>query len=423
MRNGLQRRDHPHLNVYRTESVASKVGLPKLEGGDVTQTALVEYAAALRERYLAAGKKEKGKILDEFCRTTGLHRKAAIRLLRGSPRRGRPARPKKGRPVCYGTEVLEPLRQVWEASDRLSGKLLVAVMKDLVESLARHGELRLAFRLREALCSMSAATIDRRLRGWRRGLGRQPRRRAPATTGLKAEIPIRTWSEWQDVRPGSVQADLVLHCGESTEGFFLTTLTMVDVASGWTEFWPAWGTAMMRVRQAVQRAGMALPFPLRELHTDNGSEFINQTLRAWCKQHGIRFTRGRSYRKNDQAYVEQRNWLGVRRSVGYDRYNSQAAFQALKRLYSLLRLQLNFLRPMRKLVGKRRCGARVTKLYDEPRTPYQRLLESGVLDEATRERLDSELRAINPADLQRRIESALSRLWDRTERKERKKVG
>jgi len=389
----------------------------------VTQAALVEYAAALRERYLAAGKKEKGKILDEFCRTTSLHRKAAIRLLRGRQRRGRPARPKKGRPVCYGTEVLEPLRQVWEASDRLSGKLLVAVMKDLVESLARHGELRLASRLREALCSMSAATIDRRLRGWRRGLGRQPRRRAPATTGLKAEIPIRTWSEWQDVRPGSVQADLVLHCGESTEGFFLTTLTMVDVASGWTEFWPAWGTAMMRVRQAVQRAGMALPFPLRELHTDNGSEFINQTLRAWCKQHGIRFTRGRSYRKNDQAYVEQRNWLGVRRSVGYDRYNSQAAFQALQRLYSLLRLQLNFLRPMRKLVGKRRCGARVTKLYDEPRTPYQRLLESAVLDEATRERLDKELRAINPAYLQRRIESALTQLWDRTERKERKKVG
>lgn len=389
----------------------------------MTRTALGEYAAALRERYLAAGKKEKGSILDEFCRTTGLHRKAAIRLLRGRPRCDGSARRRKGRPIRYGTEVLEPLRQVWEASDRLSGKLLVAVMKDLVASLERHGEMRLAPGMREALLAMSAATIDRKLKGWRRGLGRQPRRHAPATTGLKAEIPIRTWSEWQDVRPGSVQADLVLHCGESTEGFYLTTLTMVDVASGWTECWPAWGTAMMRVRQAVQRAGMALPFPLRELHTDNGSEFINQTLHAWCKQHGIRFTRGRGYRKNDQAWVEQRNWLGVRRSVGYDRYNSQAAFQALQRLYSLLRLQLNFLRPVRKLVGKRRCGARVTKAYDAPRTPYQRLLESGVLEDSTRERLDKELRAINPADLQRRIESALRRLWDCTERKERRKIG
>ncbi len=389
----------------------------------MTQAALGEYAAALRDRYLAAGKKEKGRILDEFCRTSGLHRKAAIRLLRGRPRCGGRAKRKKGRPIGYGTEVMEPLRQVWEASDRLSGKLLVAVMKDLVDSLARHGELRLGPDLREALCSMSAATIERRLRGWRRGLGRQPRRKAPASTGLKAEIPIRTWSEWQDVRPGSVQSDLVLHCGESTEGFYLTTLTMVDVATGWTEFWPAWGTAMLRVRQAVQRAGMALPFPLKELHTDNGSEFINQTLHAWCRQHGIRFTRGRSYRKNDQAWVEQRNWLGVRRSVGYDRYNSQAAFQALQRLYALLRLQLNFLRPARKLVGKRRSGARVTKLYDAPRTPYRRLLESGVLDDATRQRLQKQLDALNPAELQRRIGLALGRLWDCTERKERRKIG
>lgn len=363
-------------------------------------------------------------MLDEFCRTTGLHRKAAIRLVRGRPRRDGLARRKKGRPIRYGSGVLAPLRQVWEVSDRLSGKLLVAVMKELVDSLERHGELRLAAGVREALLSMSAATIDRKLKGWRRGLGRQSRRQAPASTSLKAEIPIRTWSEWQDVQPGSVQADLVLHCGESAEGFFLTTLTMVDVATGWTECWPAWGTAMMRVRQqAVQRAGMALPLPLRELHTDNGSEFINQTLHAWCKQHGIRFTRGRGYRKNDQAYVEQRNWLGVRRSVGYDRYNSQAAFQALQRLYSLLRLQLNFLRPVRKLVGKRRCGARVTKLYDAPRTPYQRLLESGILNNAAREHLDKQLHAINPADLQRKIESSLRRLWDCTERKERRKVG
>ena len=389
----------------------------------MTRQTVQEYAAALRERYLAAAKRDKGKILDEFCRTSGMHRKAAIRLLRASPRRGKLARRRKGRPVRYGPEVMEPLRQVWEASDRLSGKLLVAVMKDLLESLERHEELRLTGRLRNALCAMSAATVDRRLRTWRRGLGRQPRRKAAAATGLKAEIPIRTWAEWQDVRPGSVQADLVLHCGESAEGFFLATLTVIDVSSGWIEPWPAWGTGMARVRQALQRAAMAMPFPLCELHTDNGSEFINHSLRGWCRQHDIRFTRGRAYHKNDQAYVEQRNWLGVRRNVGYDRYNSRAAFQALGQLYSLLRLQLNFWRPVRKLVGKRRSGARVTKLYDEPRTPYQRLLESGVLDEATRRRLDNELRALNPAALQRQIESALRRLWDCTERKERRNVG
>lgn len=215
----------------------------------------------------------------------------------------------------------------------------------------------------------------------------------------------------------------MLHCGESPEGFYLTTLTMVDVASGWTERWPAWGTTMMRVRQAVQRAGMAFPISLRELHTDNGAEFINGTLRSWCIQRRVRFTRGRGYRKNDQAYVEQRNWLGVRRLVGYDRYNSRPAFEAMQRLYTLVRLQLNFFRPVRKPIGRQRSGARVTKLYDAPRTPYQRLLESSTLDDASRSRLQQEFEALNPADLQRKIEAALRRLWDCTERKERRKVG
>ena len=388
----------------------------------MTRGSVREYAAAKRQRYRRAGKKEKGRILDEFCQTTGLHRKTAINLL-GARDGSRPVPGKKGRPCQYGPELTPALVKLWEAGDRMCGKLLVAVLRELVAALERHGELRLGARERTALLAMSASTIDRRLRGWRKRLGRQPRRHAPAATGLKAEIAIRTWSEWQDARPGSVQADLVLHCGESLEGFFLTTLTMVDVATAWTECWPALGTTMLRVRQAVQRSGMALPFPLRELHTDNGSEFINQTLNAWCKQHRIRFTRGRGYRKNDQAYVEQRNWLAVRRVVGYDRYNSQRAFDALRRLYRLLRLQMNYFRPVRKLAGKRRSGARVTKLYDVPRTPYQRLLDSGVLDPAAQARLQHEFQAINPAELNRRIEAALKHLWDCTERKEQRKVG
>jgi len=277
--------------------------------------------------------------------------------------------------------------------------------------------------VRDALVSMSAATIDRQLRNWRKRLGRQPRRPALAATGLKAQIPIRTWSEWQDVQPGSAQADLVLHCGESTEGFFLATLTVVDVATGWTELEPVWGTGMSRTAAGVHEAARRQPFSLRELHSDNGGEFINQALYDWCRRRRIRFTRGRAYKKNDQAYVEQRNWLAVRRTVGYDRYSSKAAFAALGKLYALSRLQLNFLRPVRKLVGKERCGARVRKTYDVPRTPYQRLLDSGVLDEAPATRLAAQLIAINPAELQRRIELALRALWSCTERAERRKVG
>jgi hypothetical protein len=180
---------------------------------------------------------------------------------------------------------------------------------------------------------------------------------------------------------------------------------------------------MSRVGGAVEEASRRLPVALRELHTDNGGEFINYGLRDWCRRHGVRFTRGRGYKKNDQAYVEQRNWLAVRRSVGYDRYSSQAALAALGRLYSLTRLQLNFLRPVRKLVGKVRSGARVHKAYDAPKTPYQRLVESGVLSEAAQARMEQQFLAINPAELHRRIELALRAVWSCTERAQRRKVG
>jgi transposase InsO family protein len=386
----------------------------------MTRLTVHEYAVALRPRYRAARKGVKTKILDEFCQTTGMHRKAAIRLLNHT---GRLKAVGRGRPRRYGPEVAAVLVKLWDVGDHMCGKLLAAVMPDLVAALERHGELEVSLEVRALLLQVSASTIDRLLRKTRTAGLRQPRRQRPATTALKAQIPIRTWSEWQDTQPGSMQADLVLHCGESTEGFFLTTLTAVDVASGWTELQPVWGMGMSRVGGAVQGVSLRLPFSLRELHTDNGGEFINRGLRDWCTRHGVRFTRGRGYRKNDQAYVEQRNWLSVRRVVGYDRYSSQAAFQALHRLYSLLRLQVNFFRPVRKLVGKERQGARVTKLYDAPRTPYRRLLESGILDQTARQQLERHFLAINPADVQRGIERALRHLWDRTERHERARAG
>lgn len=374
-----------------------------------------EVAKALRERYLQANRKEKARILDEFSQTTGLHRKSAIRLLRWGA--AGPAR-SRGRPRRYGPEVVDALRLLWEVGDRMCGKLLVAVIPDLLAALERHGELRVSAQTRRALLSISAATIDRLLRPSRRALGRQPRRRSPPATSLKAQIPIRTWSEWTDMKPGSLQSDLVLHCGESVEGFFLTTLTAVDVATAWTELQPVYGMGKRRVGAAVHHIRQRLPFPLRELHTDNGSEFINHTLHLWCLQEKIACSRGRGYHKNDQAYVEQRNWLGVRRQVGYDRYHSRAAYETMQRLYALLRLQLNFFRPVSKLVSKERRGAKVTKRYDRPQTPYQRLLDSGVLDELTRAKLQRQLQAINPLELQQRIEQTLRRLWSLAARRE-----
>jgi hypothetical protein len=387
----------------------------------VTRVTVSEYATAVRERYRRAGKKEKGRILDEFCAASGMHRKAATRLLGRSVRLA-PVPKSKGRPG-YGPALTEVLVKLWEAGDRMCGKLLVGAMAALVSGFERHGELRLGERERSALLAMSAATIDRRLRGYRRHLGRQPRRQTPATTTLKGQIPIRTWGEWKDVQSGSLQADLVLHCGESSEGFYLATLTAIDVASGWTELQALGGMHQEKVGAGLQLTRARLPFQLRELHTDNGGEFINYALRDWCLKRGVSFTRGRGYKKNDQAYVEQRNWLAVRRTVGYDRYTSRAALAALERLYALTRLQLNFLRPVRKLIDKERHGSRIRKVYDAPRSPYQRVLESGALDKTTAKRLEEQFLAINPAELQRRIELALRSVWACSEGAGRRKVG
>lgn len=383
----------------------------------MTRASVHEYAAALRPRYRAARRREKGKILDEFCQTTDLHRKAAIRLLNGP---GRPKAVGPGRPRRYGPGVVEPLVRIWEAGDRMCGKLLASVMPDLVtapslssgQALERHGELKVPGEVRNQLLSMSGSTIDRILRRQRRRLSDLlPKHKTPASASLKSEVPIRTWSEWRDARPGSLQADLVFHSGESVQGFFLTTLCAVDVASGWIELQPVWGMGKERVGGAMHRVRQRLPFPWEALHTDNGSEFINHVLVPWCVREKIRFTRGRSYRKNDQAYVEQKNWLSVRRPVGYDRYSSRASSELLGQLYPLLRLQRNFFRPVRKLVGKERLGAKVSKHYDKPATPYQRLRASGVLEEEALAMLEKQFLAVNPAALHRRMDQLLHQLW------------
>jgi transposase InsO family protein len=377
----------------------------------MTRVTVHEYAAALRPRYRAAQRrKEKQRILDEFCETTGLHRKAAIRLLNRESGRGRQA---GGRPRRYGPQVLEPLRLIWETGDRMCGKLLAAVLPDILTALERHGELKLQDEVRGLLLRMSASTIDRLLKRQATRLSNLvPRHKATTQQSLKQAVPVRTWSDWREVKPGSLQADLVFHSGESLEGFHLTTLCAIDVATGWIELEPVWGLGMNRVGGAIQHIAARLPFALQALHTDNGSEFINRGLIDWCKRHEVRFSRGRPYRKNDQAWVEQRNWQSVRRHVGYERYSSKAAYELLLKLYPLLCLQMNFFRPVRKLTSKERQGARLTKRYDAPMTPFQRLLAAGVVGETSKARIGKQLLALNPAELQRSIDRLLHQLWN-----------
>jgi hypothetical protein len=228
---------------------------------------------------------------------------------------------------------------------------------------------------------------------------------------LKNSIPIRTFADWQEKRPGFLEADLVAHCGESTEGFYLTTLCTVDVASSWSECAGVWGKGQERVGSAIHRVRQRLPFPLLGLDSDNGSEFINQHLYTYCHREGITFTRSRAYKKNDSCHVEQKNWSVVRRLVGYDRYSSRAALETLNRVYDLLRLHVNFFQPVMKLVAKTRHGAKVHKVYDQARTPYQRLLEAGALTEAKQHELAAIYHGLNPIILVRQINENLEHLW------------
>ena len=375
----------------------------------MTRRSILEYAQALRSRYFRASREEKGKMLDEFTQVTGLHRKAAIRLLhrQSQPRTGK----RRGRPRKYGTGAAEGLRVVWEAADRLCSKRLQPFVPEMVKVLRQHGEQQIDASTEGQLCRMSPSTIDRLLRNYRKVGGRRGLATTRPGSLLKSSIPIRTFADWQENRPGFLEVDLVAHCGESTEGFYLNTLCAVDVASGWTECLPVWGKGQERVGGAVHKIRQRLPFPLLGLDSDNGSEFINQHLYTYCQRQKITFTRSRSYKKNDSCHVEQKNGNVVRRLVGYDRYTSRAAFLCLDRLYESVRLYMYFFQPTMKLVSKTRHGAKVNRIYDKARTPYQRLLRAGMLTEVRQQELAATYHGLNPVLLLKQINSNLEQLW------------
>jgi len=375
----------------------------------MTRISIKEYTEAVRWRYLRSSKVVKGKILDEFTEVTGYHRKAAIRLLHqvNKPRANR----KRGRPRKYSPAVVEVLRVAWEATDRLCSKRLHPFLPELIRILRRHGEAVVPAEIEAELCQMNPSTIDRLLKPWRRLGGRRPFSTTKPGSLLKSAIPIRTFADWEEHRPGFVEADLVPHCGESTEGFYLNSLSTVDVATGWSECMGVWGKGQERVGSAVHHIRRRLPFSLLGLDSDNGGEFINQHLFAYCQREEITFTRSRSYKKNDSCHVEQKNWSVVRRLIGYDRYNSREALAVLNRIYDLLRLYVNFFQPVMKLVRKTRHGAKVHKVYDTARTPYQRLLEFGVLTEATQQELAATYHGLNPVLLLKQINENLECLW------------
>jgi hypothetical protein len=303
----------------------------------------------------------------------------------------------------------------WEATDRLCSKRLCPFLPELVRILRRNGEISITTEIEAELCRVSPSTADRLLRPYRRLGGRRPFSTTKPGSLLKGSIPIKTFADWEDDQPGFLEVDLVAHCGESTEGFYLTTLSTVDVATGWSECVGVWGKGQERVGSAIHRVRQRLPFPFLGLDSDNGSEFINQHLYRYCQKQGITFTRSRPYKKNDSCHVEQKNWSVVRRLVGYDRYSSRAALEILNRIYDLLRLYTNFFQPTMKLVAKTRHGAKVHKVYDRAQTPYQRVLAASILTEAKQQELAAIYNSLNPTSLLSQINENLKQLWDLAE--------
>jgi hypothetical protein len=291
-------------------------------------------------------------------------------------------------------------------------------MAEIISILRSHGELHTNAEIQAQLCRMSAATIDRLLKPYRKAGGRRGFTTTRPGNMLKKMIPIRTFADWQENKPGFVEIDLVAHCGDSTDGFYLNTLCAVDVWSGWTECLPVWGKWQEKVRQAVHHMRQRLPFRLLGIDSDNGGEFINMVLYKYCQDEKITLTRSRSYKKNDSCHVEQKNGNVVRRIVGYDRYTTKAAYECLDRLYYLVRLQFNFFQPTMKLVSKTRHGAKVHKVYETAQTPYQRLLRAGMLTDAKKVELAATYRALNPVMLLKQINANLEQLWRMAERHE-----
>ncbi len=402
-----------------------------------------EYVARMQERYLQANKREKGRLLAEVLDVTGYGRRHALRLLRhgrfpdpklaglvaaqdGAPagaggRRRRGGGRPPGRPRVYSSVVIGALRVAAEASGWLCGARLAPFLAELVPALEAEGELRLAPGDRALLLAMSARTIDRRLRPFR--LQRDPRNwhglgtTKPGTL-LKSQVPVQTYTPWEEQRPGFLEIDLVAHCGTTTEGFYLNTLVGTDVATGWTECVGVPGKSQRAVFAGLETSRARLPMPLLGLDSDHGSEFLNAHLVRYCAREEVTFTRSRPYWKNDQAHVEQKNWSVVRRLVGYGRYESEAALAQLNRVYDLLRVWTNFWQPSLKLVAKERDPAtgKTKKTYDAAQTPYRRLLASGVLTAAQQRALADTYAARGPVELRRQLAAAVEQLGRLQER-------
>lgn len=378
-------------------------------GLKVSKSARRELLLSLQPEYRRASWKEKQRLLDQFVAATGYERKYATVILNKDVEENQLQ--KRQRKRAYGEDIREALLTVWKrAANRICSKRLVPILPTLIEKMEEFGHLRLSGEQKEKLGSLSAATVDRLLKPERQKYGRGKSRTKPGYL-IKRQIAVRTFADWNDVKPGFIEADLVAHCGESVHGQFLNTLTMTDIETTWTETAALLRRSEADVMNALSEVHKYFPFPLLGLDTDNGGEFINYTLLAWCEENGITFTRSREYKKNDQAHVEEKNGSVVRRLIGYDRYEGVESWRLLSMLYRVSRLYINFFQPTMKLLSKSRDGARMYRKYDRASTPFARVLKSSSVSEENKERLCRDYKQLDPVWLLSEIERLQNEFW------------
>ena len=373
------------------------------------------------QRYQKATKKQKGVILEEFAALTGYDRCYAAYLWRSHGKKVYVNRNtvvvgdvskkiRKQRPRFYDQMVLTVLTQIWLIMDCICGKRLAPMLPDLIPILKKHHEITVDAATTAKLLAISSATIDRLLKPERKRYQLKGRSHTKPGTLLKHQIPIRTFSEWNEQRPGFVEIDLVGHDGGNSSGDFAHTLDVTDVCTGWTEMQAVKNKAQCWVFEALKDIRDRLPFDLLGIDSDNGGEFINDELYRYCVAEKITFTRARSYRKNDNCFVEQKNYSVVRRAVGYMRHDTHEELRLLNELYGYLRLYINYFQPVMKLLEKTRIGSKVKKRYDKPQTPYQRVLAAPDISKDTKKWLRKEYAKLNPAELKRQISKLQNKL-------------
>ena len=368
-----------------------------------------DYFKAIYWRYRKASQKIKSLILDEFCRICGYQRKYAIRKLNGPPPEEKNKRVHRSRGFTYSAQAISVLAAVWEAAGYPWSVRLKALLPVWMPWIRQR--FHLTSQLEQQLLAISPRQIDRRLKPKKLQLKKRIYGRTKPGTLLKHHIPIRT-DNWDVHEVGFVEVDLVSHSGNCAEGDFVYSLNVTDILSTWVETQAVMGKGRQGVVQAFDAMAQTLPFPLRGMDSDNGSEFINAHLLTYCQQRDIQFTRGRPYKKDDNAHIEQKNWTHVRKLMGWDRYDSRAALDALNDLYRKeLRLMMNLFQPSVKLSRKVRVGSRLTRKYEAPQTPLDRLIASGQGDPAKIEELKKLRERLDPFELAQSIERKLEHIW------------